>query len=1217
MPTGTDVIGVFKCKFEISDENKESLFVVGIVGDLLKYWAYDITGDTLYELYEQEVEGDYTVDAIEVDVRNYPENGVDHLYITDNYHEVRQLTCSIPSPYVANYLTDYDLSLLRKGANGLIDAVVEDGGSLFSGTYQASYRMVDPVNRKFTKWSTLCNPVHVYKGNGADNELTHSGIGLTTDRFITFDITPSTAETDHFDYIQLAIVENILPTPQTTASLQDIIPVDGAQTEFQYKANTKIGTIPLTDITVDLAQIETVKTIAVKENRLFGGNISYVNLEADNGTPQITSGLVLKTTDNIIGDPVISFGDDNFSSIRKGYFRDEVYRFGIVYSDENGNNSPVFPLDLSAITDNTITSGLTDMKFPSRSYNNDYSILSNTGTGQVISLGLGLRDVINHPSWAVKATIVRQKRKKDIQFQTPVIPMVKVYGVGAIDRYPTRIIAGTSTETDVPGATPQTAGYVLAPRNFFWPELREIRKRPATTGTGGNYENQAETEIARVATYEFAQIFPQPNMYGDTPFVPTGGETLEWVDYALLKASYESFSDGSQPEGDKYKTNITGNFHALSDNQYFFDNAWVGKALNQSSPITDYEYFDNFGVSASVAGVSAMDYDALQTKGISFWQTPPTIQRSAVIKINEQTDLNYGSTPLSARTFAAATLNLVGGVGSPPITSASALAYDSSIAILPRYIVEAGSFVNGSSYTSAIGIANVRTGLGDDRYGDPNSFGEYFSTGAEHTFSEAEQATLRAGGTVNVDFNVWGGDCFISSNLFKVTDSWHSVINQSKGNGVTQDTGEVLDEKWGAHYRINNDSCNMSLTVPLEGVSQYVQVFLESEYNGQVRDFDSIQPTTSGINPIYLNDTKESIRTPLSYKYNINLNKENDQKIYVSKQQFSFEQHEYPARIVYSDIKIYNSDQIGFDIIRVGNAYDLEESRYGITKLAVASDRLYAIQEQGIVYIPTGERQIETSTGGTLAVNSGDVIGRVVIMDTIRGSQHLRGCIETGGSIYIPDNFNKGVYVISGGNLIDITKDNETEFRAEFATTHLPNSVVGAYDPVKKEFLLTIGNKTQIWNEKGAWVGDFEFGFQGGVYNNGSLFLLGNDSITTMYTGAVNTAFGSILAPRVVFCINPDDDIAKTFDNIMVGASDRLSSISFVIPRETSLGNQTASTSLDSTSIEGNYRIKIPRDSVGARLRGPRMLTTVTWKDVQSVLRNVFSYYRLSSKTPW
>lgn len=124
----------------------------------LKIWCYDTEGDTLYQLYEQSgLPSSYDSDDRIVDARAYAENGTDILYFTDNYNEIRQLRCSIPNPYSANFLSDYDLSLQRYGANGTINFdtsnAVAVGGNLLSGTYQFAYRLINPATKVYTKWS--------------------------------------------------------------------------------------------------------------------------------------------------------------------------------------------------------------------------------------------------------------------------------------------------------------------------------------------------------------------------------------------------------------------------------------------------------------------------------------------------------------------------------------------------------------------------------------------------------------------------------------------------------------------------------------------------------------------------------------------------------------------------------------------------------------------------------------------------------------------------------------------------------------------------------------------------------------------------------------------------------------------------------------------------------------------------------------------------------
>lgn len=1216
------VLNTTKCKYSIGGTLYEGLtiFTAELSGSDYIFHIYGFANNTVYEIFQENVGPDYLTEDRVVDARNYPENGIDIIYFTDNLHEIRFVKCEIPSPYTANFLNAYELSLLRKGANGTIDFVsTGTGGTLLSGTYQFSYRMADPANKLFTKWSSLTNPFHVYDKTNSTSPV-YSGIGIITNRKITISITPSTEETDNYDHLQLAVVENTGVASPTTASLLDIVSIGGTSITYEYKSNAKIGTIPIEDITVDFAQIATVKTLNIKEKRLVGGNVTYTDLEIDNGTPSISGGTILRQADSSAD----SFSSDSFTSRYKGYWRDEVYRFGVVFYDKDGNKSSVQTLDLSSITDNAITPGLTDMKFPDRSWTtsaNRYTLFNSSG--EIQSLGLQLLGLTNIPSWARSFEIVRVPRIKNILFQSPIIPMVGISGVGALDDYPNFVTYSTTLadEKEYPNATPMTASTVFVPKNLFWPEQRGIIKRTAAQGSGTSKIIPGEVQLLPTTAggYEYSMVFPAGSMYdpGTTnAFVYTGAEKLDFIDYALLKSSITNPTRADIDTGDDLNTNSVGTFYATADNQYYFDSGHNKSTLTAVNyPITDYEFFNNLGQSATVAGLNCLDYVALQTGGGLTFGFQPNIQRSSVIKMNGPIVQDIMTTGAS---FSAGTLNLYTPNGF--IVGGSGPRYEASNAITNKYIDEYTGWT-ADSYVQAVSIVNVKLGLGDDRYGATTDQYDFISTGAKYTFTPSEVSTLEGGGNVSVNIDVWGGDCFVGPQIFKVADSAYSVVNQPKNNGSPQTTTQLLDKWNNTLFKDITGSAFLCIPVAIENAAQFVQVVLESEYNGEVREPDVLTSTTANI-PVQLGSITTA-RSPLTYRYNTNLNVQNSQRIFVTKPQYSFEQSRFGARIVYSDLKLYNSDQAGFDIFRVANFYDLEEKYYPITKLSIGGDDLYSIHERGVFYVPTGERQIESTDGGTLSVRSGEYIGRPILIDSERGSQHIAAIVEAGGVVYVPDNINKNVYSLTGQQLQPITKDNESEFRDFFSSPIDERQLIGIYDPVRLEYWIAkkTAQECEVYTERGAWIGNHEFtNLQGGVYNN-AIYVLGASAnglkLYTMYTGTVNQLFGNTVVPRVTFSINPDPDFTKTFDNIMINATERLSSMDFVVNRETPLGNQTASISLDVPPIEGSFRIAVPRDSVSARLRGMYCRATIAWKNIQSAISAVGTKYRKSSRRPW
>jgi hypothetical protein len=1220
-----NVIAVFPNKYKIEDESYDCLTIFAYDEESrFNIICYNTETDTTYALFQETVAGTYNSADRVIDGVLYPENGFDIIYFTDNYHPLRYLKCEIPASYTPNFLNAYDISLLRKGANGTITGSPITGGTLLTGTYQFSYRMADPAGKRFTKWSSLSNPVHVYSVNNVANAKVFAGVGLISNRKITLTITPSQEEIDNFDQLQVAVVENVGVTPPTTASLLDIEEISGSSLSLDYKSNAQVGSIPLEDITIDLAQISTVKTLNVKDNRLFAGNINYVDFEFDNGTPQITSGEIITQSSAVVD----SFSSDVFTSAYKGHFRDEVYRYGVVYRDSDGNVSTVKVLDLSAVTDNQISGGSTDLKYPSRDING-YSLFNSSGYIQ--SLGLRLTGIVNHPSTARSLEIVRLPRKKNILFQSPIVPMASVYGTGALQDYPTQVTysAAVDAENTIADATPMTSGFTLVPKNMFWPEFRNITKTYLNTGSGTNTHVPGEVKLSAGNSTPAWMVFPPEFMYnngGTGTFTFSGSEKMDYVDYALLRLSADDETT-TKPEtlviGDDVNTQITGTFYALADNQYYFDSSSSGKSIisaRKNIAVVDNELFNNFGEPATLSGKSVMDYEALQTGNVTLG-FKPNVQKGAVIATADNAFANISTS--GALVFSAATLNAYSPGGY--ICGSSGPRYESNLT--NNYLTNYSGYTS-NSYVTGIGIVNIKAGYGDDRYGEIDDIAEFISTGAKYTFTESEIATLEGGGSVAVDLDVWGGDCFVGPQIFKIADTAYSVTNQTKNNNAAQTTAELLSKWNNVLYKDIAGQSFLCLPVAVESAAQFIQVVIESEYNGEVREQDYLT-YSSGAMPI-LTSTPAIARSPLTYRYNANLNQNNSQRIYVTEPQFSYKQNEFAARVVYSDIKIYNSDQAGFDIFRALNFYDLDEKYRPITKLALAANDLYSIHEQGVLYLPVGENQIQQSDANILAVRTGDVIGKPIIVDSERGSQHLKSVVETGGRVFFADNRNKSIYSVSGQQLSFITKDNETIFRNMLATQIEGRYLVGFYDPVRNEYWIADGSPSvdsdsycEVFNEKlGVWTSTYTLPqLRGAAYTNQNIYIIckGANDYTTVYTmyTAANTQLLGVTNSTISFSVNPLPEFSKTFDNLSVASSDRLSSMNFVVNREVALGNQTGTASLDTPPVEGNYRVKTPRDAAGGRLRGLKMLTRINWKDTVTAVQSVITKYRLSARRPF
>ncbi len=370
------------------------------------------------------------------------------------------------------------------------------------------------------------------------------------------------------------------------------------------------------------------------------------------------------------------------------------------------------------------------------------------------------------------------------------------------------------------------------------------------------------------------------------------------------------------------------------------------------------------------------------------------------------------------------------------------------------------------------------------------------------------------------------------------------------------------------------------------------------------------------------------------YNYNINSNKQNDQKIFVTADLLIPNVILNKARIIYSDEKVYQSGIEGFDIFRVLNIADLDETYGGINKLSSISNDLYSLQDSGIYYVGVGERSLEQTDGSLLSVKTGDVIGNLILIDTKRGCQNLASVVNTGHTLYFTDQRNKSIYSLSNREL-NIISDNgmQSEFRSILSSTHNSNDLIGIYDILKKEYWMVDRkeNKCYIYNENySKWVSNYDFlanRLRGGVFTNKDLYLIGSNTLGgdglqginayTMYTNSASHLFGQDVSPSVTFIVNPQNEFGKTFDELLIVASDRLGFLDLEVDRDSILGNQVVS-NLDLGILEsrgeGNYRIKTLFDANDSRLRGNYMKSKITWLTgyPQASLNSVITKYRKS-----
>lgn len=399
---------------------------------------------------------------------------------------------------------------------------------------------------------------------------------------------------------------------------------------------------------------------------------------------------------------------------------------------------------------------------------------------------------------------------------------------------------------------------------------------------------------------------------------------------------------------------------------------------------------------------------------------------------------------------------------------------------------------------------------------------------------------------------------------------------------------------------------------PYNGIDQVVSVVLESERLG----FQDIKPysTTYTVNDFQLCNVASVSEqgSPFTYTENPAMSRESDQKFLTLNP--TDVSDEFKSRIVYSDQKTYSSLIDGFDIFRTASFLDLDESFGAISKLVNNRDNVYSFQTLATAYLPVDASTITTADANSLAIRSGTVIDAPNYISKQLGSSHLYSVLSVDSGVFFTDTFNKKIGRVSG---------MEIELISEKGTANLFNGLLDGtsfrtYYDYQNSHFWHVSSEVRLFDDRlGVWVSKFNIPTTAlGIYNDDGFYLLSTNSnvkLNSMYTGTYNSILGTTVTPKVTLNINPDYNITKTFDNLILYANTALNTGDILVKSEN--GDQTLSgLSVDVDYRRGYYQIPTLRGASNARLRGTRMELTLSWKttDLKQTLSDVLTKYRPS-----
>ena len=726
-----------------------------------------------------------------------------------------------------------------------------------------------------------------------------------------------------------------------------------------------------------------------------------------------------------------------------------------------------------------------DWKFPSREVP-EYSLLDSNSNPTAI--GLTITGIKNHPSWAKAFAIVRLPRKKNIIFQIPQINTVAVEGV---------ITPGEHSFTDTANVVIQegwigdplntSQGYNMkedhfAPKAHFKGVARNIVAIRKLTNVLGidfhspEYFVQRPNGINERTTPPFLWGIVPGYIYNDNgdPFNDNAQDKatkLRVVDAVLWKQTFKGESRGQAIIFDaldkgQYFYTRTG-FIKDNVNKIYFENIEDTKGFNTDwkevgidlpiqrfvlndtgGLLIDHNWtngiFKNIKKFGTGTQLSINQGKHPSIPGGTIFGEPVENQRGLVIKLSKELpdftftafknrqDLSYAIFPIDYRntdvyqdSTKTATIQVFDGLTGLTFAAAGGS------------VKEIAAGANGA-YVGAAFILNGIVGLGDDRYGSFDVSQDYIFTGAYYKFKGTEVAD-----NTPIDIDVFGGDCFISRATIKVNNSTSRIIRygpaQTDSNFASGFVGGIIF----AHK-------TGSSVDRVEILDFYVESEVNAGYQAQENVFPENQDI--GIANYKKNHT---------YDYNPGYSIGNKNKIFPSQDKSDDTTTHFPARIVFSDKKILQSNIIGFNRFRALSLKDLEETFGDITKIIRSKDgNMYVLQEGAVRYLPVSREIIEYQSGETKELRTASaVIGDVSrYITTERGCQHIRTVKRGTNFIYFADARHKKVLRFTTGSPLETISDKgmydyffDKLSRKEDIPEH---ALMGGYDNNREEYWL-------------------------------------------------------------------------------------------------------------------------------------------------------------------
>lgn len=214
-------------------------------------------------------------------VGNYETPLLQNFYWTDNFNRPRRLNIADPN-CMAVSLTDLEL-MPNLFTGNIIPEVITTGGVLTQGCYSIAYRLKNAGGNK-TVFSMPSNPIPLTTAQESAAYQSYYGSVIpatpaNTSKLIRYSIYNIDTNYTNIEIVSIYKISD-QDTPDINIIYDEPIPANGIFT-FNYSGNENKIPISLDEFLELNVNFDTVKTVNIKNNYLFFGNVKYADFDVD------------------------------------------------------------------------------------------------------------------------------------------------------------------------------------------------------------------------------------------------------------------------------------------------------------------------------------------------------------------------------------------------------------------------------------------------------------------------------------------------------------------------------------------------------------------------------------------------------------------------------------------------------------------------------------------------------------------------------------------------------------------------------------------------------------------------------------------------------------------------------------------------------------------------------------------------------------------------